>query len=111
MATAPRSMPADAKRDVARWLENRQEEIDSAFQYVAMADGEQRANVADVYRRLAAMEEKHAAFWERHLREAGPRAGPAPAERASTDPRMAGETPRHRLDPPHHRGRRVRGTQ
>jgi len=83
MATAPRSMPADAKRDVARWLENRQEEIDSAFQYVAMADGEQRANVADVYRRLAAMEEKHAAFWERHLREAGHELGPRrPSARA-----------------------------
>ena len=71
MALAPQSMPADVQRDVARWLENRQEEIDSAFQYLAMADGEPRANVADVYRRLAAMEDKHAAFWEGHLRKAG----------------------------------------
>src|SRR5262249_6859002 len=83
MATATRSVPADADRDVARWLENRQEEIDSAFQYLAMADGEPRANVADVYRRLAAMEDKHAAFWERHLRDAGHELSPRqPSTRA-----------------------------
>jgi VIT1/CCC1 family predicted Fe2+/Mn2+ transporter len=70
METAPGSTRASTQ-DVARWLENRQEEIDSQFQYLAMADGERRANVADVYRRLAAIEDKHAAFWERHLREAG----------------------------------------
>jgi VIT1/CCC1 family predicted Fe2+/Mn2+ transporter len=71
--------------DVERWLENRQEEIDSASQYQAMAAGETRANVADVYRRLAAMEEKHAAFWEQHLRDAGRTLGPRrPSVRART---------------------------
>ena len=64
------------KADGARWLENRQGEIDSAFQYVAMADGERSANVASVYRRLAAVEEKHAAFWERRLVDAGHSIGP-----------------------------------
>src|SRR5262245_53400143 len=62
--------------DVARWLVNRQEEIDSAFQYLAMAAGEPRANVADIYRRLAAVEEKHATFWEHRLRDAGHTIGP-----------------------------------
>src|SRR5690242_7292209 len=64
-------MTAPAKSDVERWLENRQEEIDSAFQYEAMAAGEARENVADVYRRLAAVEDRHAKFWERHLTDAG----------------------------------------
>lgn len=59
------------KPNVERWLENRQEEIDSASQYLAMAAGEPRAEVADVYRRLAAIEERHAAFWEGRLREGG----------------------------------------
>ncbi len=57
--------------DVERYRRSRQEEIDSAAQYHAMAEGEPRAGIADVYRRLAAIEEKHAAFWEERLRAAG----------------------------------------
>jgi len=64
------------ERDVERWRENRQEEIDSAAQYHAMADSEARGPVADVYRRLAAVEEKHATFWEERLRGAGHDPGP-----------------------------------
>jgi VIT1/CCC1 family predicted Fe2+/Mn2+ transporter len=63
-------------KDVERWRENRQEEIDSAAQYHAMADNEARGPVADVYRKLAAVEEKHAAFWEERLRGAGHDPGP-----------------------------------
>jgi VIT1/CCC1 family predicted Fe2+/Mn2+ transporter len=71
--------------DTERWLENRQEEIDSASQYAAMAASEARPHVADVYRRLGAMEEKHAAFWEQRLREAGASFGPRrPSFRART---------------------------
>ncbi len=78
MSETPRS-------DVERWLENRQEEIDSAFQYHAMADAEPATNVADVYRRLAAVEEKHAAFWEKRLAEGGHQLGPRrPSIRART---------------------------
>src|SRR5205823_1697585 len=52
-------------------------------QYLAMADGERSANVARVYRRLAAVEEKHAAFWERRLLGAGHAIGPRrPSRRA-----------------------------
>jgi VIT1/CCC1 family predicted Fe2+/Mn2+ transporter len=60
-----------SKQDIQRWRENRQEEIDSASQYHAMVDAEPREEVADVYRKLAAIEEKHAAFWEERLRGAG----------------------------------------
>lgn len=69
--------------NLGRWLENRQDEIDSAFQYHAMAAAERRANVADVYRRMAAIEERHAAFWEQRLRDAGyPVAPRRPSSRA-----------------------------
>jgi VIT1/CCC1 family predicted Fe2+/Mn2+ transporter len=65
-------MPATAsKQDIERWRENRQEEVDSASQYHAMVEAEPRDEIADVYRRLAAIEEKHAAFWEERLRKAG----------------------------------------
>lgn len=64
------------KKDVARYRENRQAEIDSAAQYRAMAGAEKRANVAEVYRKLAAVEEKHAAFWEERLKRAGVDPGP-----------------------------------
>jgi len=36
-----------------------------------MVEAEPRKEIADVYRRLAAIEEKHAAFWEERLRGAG----------------------------------------
>ncbi len=64
------------KEDVARYFANRQEEIDGAAQYRAMAVGEERKAVADLYDKLAAMEEKHAAFWEERLRLAGVDPGP-----------------------------------
>jgi len=76
-----------SKSDIERWLQNRQEEIDSASQYLAMAVGEPRAAVADVYRRLAAVEEKHAAFWEQRLRDAG---HPVGARRPSARARVLG---------------------
>jgi VIT1/CCC1 family predicted Fe2+/Mn2+ transporter len=56
--------------DVERWLENLQDEVDGEFLYSAMAAGERRAAVADIYRRLGAIEAKHAAFWEQKLRAA-----------------------------------------
>jgi VIT1/CCC1 family predicted Fe2+/Mn2+ transporter len=77
----------DRTSDVARWLANRQDEIDSAFQYLAMADGEPRPNVADIYRRLAAVEEKHATFWEHRLRDVGHAIAP---RRPSTRARVLG---------------------
>jgi VIT1/CCC1 family predicted Fe2+/Mn2+ transporter len=64
------------KGDVARYRENRQAEVDSAAQYRALADAEKRPTVADVYRKLAAVEEKHASFWEARLEKAGALSGP-----------------------------------
>jgi vacuolar iron transporter family protein len=62
--------------DLARFRANRQDEIDSAAQYRAMAEAEPDAAVARVYRELAESEEKHAGFWEAKLRERGVDPGP-----------------------------------
>jgi VIT1/CCC1 family predicted Fe2+/Mn2+ transporter len=69
-------MGAPSKNDVERWLENRQDEVDGAFLYRAMAESERQPAVADVYRRLGAIEEKHAGFWEERLRGAAYPLGP-----------------------------------
>ena len=53
-----------------RYRRNFRDEIDSAAQYRAMAEGEREERTAEIYRELAAMEEKHASFWEDRLRKA-----------------------------------------
>ena len=62
-----------APKELTRFRRNRQEEIDSASIYTAIAEVEQSEKLAEVYRRLAASEEAHIAFWERKLRDAGAR--------------------------------------
>jgi VIT1/CCC1 family predicted Fe2+/Mn2+ transporter len=59
------------KKDVRRYRQNLQSEVDSATQYRAMAETEPDPRLASVYRRLAAVEERHIAFWQRQLEEAG----------------------------------------
>lgn len=61
---------------IARFRANRQDEVDSAAQYHAMAASEPDEDVAKIYRELAAIEEKHATFWEEQLRKAGVEPGP-----------------------------------
>src|SRR5688572_481364 len=61
------ALSADA---VERYRRNFQDELDSAAQYRAMAESERDARVAEIYRELAVIEEKHAAFWEERLRRA-----------------------------------------
>ncbi len=57
-----------------RFQRNRQEEIDSASIYTAIAGVERSEKLGEVYRRVAASEEAHIAFWERKLQDAGARA-------------------------------------
>jgi vacuolar iron transporter family protein len=59
--------PADVRRHLANW----QDEIDSVALYGALADLEDDPRLVDVYRRLAAAEDRHAGFWEDKLRAAG----------------------------------------
>lgn len=55
--------------DTKRYLNNRQKEIDGAALYRVLAETEKQPQMAEVYRKLAASEEKHAAAWDRKLEE------------------------------------------
>jgi vacuolar iron transporter family protein len=55
--------------EVKRYLQNRQKEIDGAALYTVLAQTEKQPQMAEIYKRLAASEEKHAAAWEKKLRE------------------------------------------
>ena len=57
--------------DVARYRRNLQDEIDSAAIYEAMAHRETSPELAGVYRKLGAVEQRHARFWRGRLVEAG----------------------------------------
>jgi vacuolar iron transporter family protein len=57
--------------EISRYLENWQDEVDSATEYRAMSAAEPDPRIAKVYANLAAMEEGHIAFWEDRLRKAG----------------------------------------
>jgi VIT1/CCC1 family predicted Fe2+/Mn2+ transporter len=57
------------QEDIKRYFANRQKEIDGAALYNVLADTEKQPQMATVYRKLAASEEKHAATWEKKLAE------------------------------------------
>ena len=57
--------------ETRRYLENWQDEVDSATEYRAMAASEPDLRLVRVYANLAEMEEAHIAFWEDRLRKAG----------------------------------------
>src|SRR5574337_603923 len=65
-------MPADP----ARYRENLQAETDAAAIYDVLAALEKQPTLAEVYRRMAASEHRHAQFWAEQLRAAGQDAGP-----------------------------------
>ncbi len=52
------------KADITCYLENWQDEIESAFLYRALATAEKQPALAEVYRKLAATEESHTEFWQ-----------------------------------------------
>ncbi len=58
-------------QEQTRYLENWQDEIESAFLYRALAKAEPQPALAEVYRRLAATEETHAQFWQEKLLQTG----------------------------------------
>jgi VIT1/CCC1 family predicted Fe2+/Mn2+ transporter len=57
--------------DVARWQRNLQGEVDGIAIYRAMATGAREPQLTDLYTRLAATEERHAAVWRQRLTAAG----------------------------------------
>src|SRR6202790_2350364 len=62
---------------VARYRTNLQGEVDSAALYRAMAEAEKDPHLSEVYRRLAAVEEAHAEFWQKQLARIGAKPGTA----------------------------------
>ena len=59
--------------DPDRYLENWQDEIESAFLYRSLSKIEKQPALAEIYRKLAVTEETHAAFWEEKLQALGHR--------------------------------------
>jgi len=57
--------------DTARYRANLRDERESAMLYHALADAEKDQRLAEIYRRLAGVEERHAARWEDYLRQHG----------------------------------------
>ena len=58
-------------KEAERYLEFRQDELNSAELYQALAEMEKNPKLAEVYQRLAATERGHAETWARKLTEAG----------------------------------------
>jgi vacuolar iron transporter family protein len=56
------------RRDVSRYRAHRRRELDSAALYRILAELETQPQLAEVYRRLAAVEDQHAEFWGDKLR-------------------------------------------
>ena len=63
------------RSEVARLRANLQDEIDSASLYARLAEHEPDPRLAEVYRRMAAIERRHAEFWTEKLRAAGVEVG------------------------------------
>jgi VIT1/CCC1 family predicted Fe2+/Mn2+ transporter len=59
--------------DVRRFETNLQKEREGAAVYAALAQSEKDPNLANVYAKLAAIEEAHGDFWKKKLAEAGAR--------------------------------------
>ena len=72
------------QNDIARYRTNFQKEIDGAALYTALAETEKQPQMIEVFRKLAASEEKHAAAWQKKLEDAK---APIPARKPS--PRAA----------------------
>ncbi len=65
-----------------RYRANLQGEVDGAAIYTALAESEADPKLADVFRRLAAVEAAHGDFWRKRIEAKGPRFAPSPSARA-----------------------------
>ena len=65
-----------------RYRSNLQGEVDGAAVYAALADGESDPKLAEVFRRLAAVEGAHGDFWRKRIEAEGGRFSPRPSPRA-----------------------------
>jgi VIT1/CCC1 family predicted Fe2+/Mn2+ transporter len=69
-------------KDLPRYRSNLQGEVDGAAVYAALADSEADPKLAEVFRRLAAVEQAHGDFWRKRIEAAGARFVPSPSGRA-----------------------------
>src|SRR4051812_23390227 len=74
--------------DIRRYRRHLQDEVNGAALYHALADSERNPERADVLRRLAETEERHAGHWREKLAEAGQPVTRLP--RPGLSPRMLG---------------------
>ena len=72
--------------DVIRWRRNLQGEVDGALVYHAMADATADQRLAELYRRMAAMEEGHGQLWRERLEAAAATRTVRPSWRAASVP-------------------------
>jgi VIT1/CCC1 family predicted Fe2+/Mn2+ transporter len=74
MAQAPTAPPPSPNRtppDLHTFHHHWQDEADAAYLYRLLADAEKDPKKSDLYRRLAAVEDRHVEIWARLLREHG----------------------------------------
>jgi VIT1/CCC1 family predicted Fe2+/Mn2+ transporter len=64
-------MSTDRQAQLDRYRRNLQGEIDSAALYRALSRCEQRPELAELYRKLAGIEERHAGFWRQQFAQLG----------------------------------------
>ena len=67
-------MPTDSrdlKYTIRQYLRNIHREVDSAALYRALSVEERKPEIAEVYRRIAAIEQAHKEFWKQRLSELG----------------------------------------
>ena len=69
-STTTRERRNSTRRDIYRYLQNWQSEVDSAAQYHALAEAEESGQLSQVYKNMAQVEEKHIDFWEGLLKKA-----------------------------------------
>ena len=65
------------------WLHHLEDEADAAFLYRELAQAERDARKADLYRRLAGVEDRHVGMWRKLLAEHGHDVEPPPPSRGA----------------------------
>lgn len=65
-----------------RFRSNLQSEVDGVAVYTALAESESDPHLAEVFRRLAAVEQAHGAFWRKRIEAQGAHFAPSPSRRA-----------------------------
>ena len=74
-------------KEIDRYVANLQDELNSVALYRLLADADKNPKIAEVYRRLADVEQRHANTWAERLRAAG---APVPPVRLTWRTRLLG---------------------